>query len=150
MKKKLFRALPLIFVFAFALLIAGGAFAQSVFSDGVDNSVLPRNYNEDGSVSCGNPSFSASSVNFAEGDPSLLDYGEVLNVVIFICFSDEEISEEFPLSVTDEIADSFNGDCSLADYYSSLSYGEFTVTSVFPKKNTAYFVYKDNNSRSYY
>lgn len=150
MKKKLFRALPLIFVFAFALLIAGGAFAQSVFSDGEENSLLPRNYNEDGSVSCGNSSFVASSVNLAQGDPSLLDYGEVLNVVIFICFSDEEISEEFPLSVTEEIADSFNGECSLADYYSSLSYGEFTVTSVFPKKNTAYFVYKDKNPRSYY
>lgn len=148
MKKTFRRALPFLMVILFALIVVCGVFAQAS-----DESVVyftPRNYNEDGTHSDVISQSSDNGVNLAEGDPTLLDYGEVLNVVIFICFADEDISKVFPSSLTEEIADSFNGNSSLSDYYSTLSYGDFTVKSVFPKKNTAYFVYKDKNSRSYY
>ena len=113
----------------------------------------PVNFYEDGSCdrqSSGTPGVS-TGIKAAEGDPTLLQHSEVLNVVIFICFSDETESTFLPSSLTNAVMDKFNGNSvSLFDYYRTLSYGAFTVRSVAPTKNIGYYVYKDARTRSYY
>ena len=93
-------------------------------------------------------------INAAHGDPSLLEYGEIVNLVVLICFSDEIPSAEFPSADIQLLTERFNGEAfSLFDYYRTISYGALAVRSVFPTVstgNTAYYVYKAQNSRSYY
>lgn len=96
----------------------------------------------------------AATVFSAHGDPTLLERGEVTNVVIFICFSDETPLDSFPAVAMRSIEDRLNGDgFSLNDYYRTLSYGAFSVRSVLPTKETGstlYYVFKAQNKRSYY
>ena len=145
MKKISARALPIVLFIIIALITAGG-----IFSTLSSDIYLPRNYNENGTHSEITGSDKESGINLAEGDPTLLNHSEIYNIVIFICFSDETPSAEFPLSLTESIMDSFNGEWSMADYYRNLSYGKFSVNTVSPMKNTAYYVYKDTRTREYY
>lgn len=95
-----------------------------------------------------------ANIHTAHGEPTLLDYGEIVNLVIFICFSGETASVEFPSSDLRLLEERFNADAfSVFDYYRTLSYDTFSVRSVFPDVSagsTAYYVYKAKNTRSYY
>ena len=144
------RALPIVLFIIIALITVGGIFSQYFNETLSSDTYLPRNYNENGTHSEITGTDNENGINLAEGDPTLLNHSEIYNIVIFICFSDETPSTEFPLSLTESIMDSFNGEWSMADYYRNLSYGKFSVNTVSPMKNTAYYVYKDTRTREYY
>lgn len=149
MKKNLLRLLPIILIFLFALVLSLGV-AAFVRAQNDEVGLSPRNYNVDGTHSQ-TTSPDNRGINLASGDPSLLKHGKVYNIVIFICFSDENPSRMFSPEIINEINRGLNGDnSSLKNYYESLSYGAFSVESKFVYKNTGYFVYQDNNPRSYY
>ena len=138
MKKYTARLLPLILILVFALVVSVGVTAFDR-SEADEPTLSPRNYNEDGTHS--GSAAKNGGINFASGDPSLLKHGKVYNIVIFICFSDENPSRMFPSSTVEEIDRSLNGDnSSMKNYYESLSYGSFSVESKFVYNNTGYFV----------
>lgn len=85
-----------------------------------------------------------------KSDP-IVGYGNVTNVVIFICFADES-PNAVRSSVPSDLTDKFNGsDNSIKDYYNDLSYGMFSISSVFPTYNDgSFFIYRDAQPRSYY
>lgn len=148
MKKYTARLLPLILILVFALVVSVGVTAF-VRSETDEPTLSPRNYDEDGTHT--ESAAKNGGINFASGDPSLLKHGKVYNIVIFICFSDENPSRMFPSSTVEEIDRSLNGDnSSMKNYYESLSYGSFSVESKFVYNNTGYFVYRDSEPRSRY
>ncbi len=83
-------------------------------------------------------------------DSGLTSLSSITNLVIFICFSDDTISEVRE-SISVDIINMFNADDnSLKDYYQNLSYGSLTINSIFPTINGDYYIYKDTRTRSYY
>lgn len=76
--------------------------------------------------------------------------GEVLNnIVVFIKFADQTVnSEDYSY-----YSDIYNGSSSsVADYYNSVSYGQFTISSTFyPAPSGGYVTwYTDSHNRNYY
>lgn len=92
-----------------------------------------------------------SSINAATASNAVVSYGKAYNVVIFICFSDEDPAR-IRATIPSAINEKFNGDdYSLKDYYDKLSYGRFSFSSLFPTYDGgAYFIYRDDHPRSYY
>ncbi len=77
-------------------------------------------------------------------------FGDVTNVVIFICFADDSVSA-VQASANEKLINYYIGeDNSLKDYYSTISYGKINIDTIFPKLGADYFVYQAPNSRSYY
>ena len=109
------------------------------------------------SASCAAPAqepFHENTARFvaaSDQSDSIVSYGSVNNVVIFICFADENPTD-VRSSVPSDLTNRFNGsDNSIKDYYNDLSYGAFSITSVFPAYNDgSFFVYRDSQTRSYY
>ncbi len=97
------------------------------------------------------PEQSARIMTAAGDSDPIVAYGNATNVVIFICFADED---PFAVrsSVPGDLVSRFNGDDnSIKDYYNDLSYGSFSVDSIFPTYNDgAFFIYRDSHTRSYY
>lgn len=96
---------------------------------------------------------SCSSVLMSDGGGALLSQSEIVNVVIFICFADESVTDARS-TLDDSLISLFNGETqSLGDYYSELSYGAFSINTIFPyqdDQNTVFYVYRDAYARSYY
>ena len=91
-----------------------------------------------------------SSVKLSVGDTSLASAHKITNVVVFICFSDEDVSS-FRNLLNDGFISRFNGGVpSLYSYYHALSYGELVVNSIFATNETLFYIYRDNKARSYY
>ena len=93
-----------------------------------------------------------SKINAAAGgDDPIVNYGAAVNIVIFICFSDES-----PNAIRSSIPSDFESRCngddnSIKDYYHDLSYGQFSFTSIFPVYNDGrFFIYQDEHTRSFY
>ena len=112
-----------------------------------------RVYNTDGTITTIGNESTNSSIKSASHS-SLLNNSTVYNVVIFICFQDENPATVFTDAITSNIYNKFMGNSnSLKDYYLSLSYGSFSVDSLFAlrdKENNVYFVYQDIYTRSHY
>lgn len=90
-----------------------------------------------------------SSINYAVTDGKPV-YGEVTNVVIFICFSNED-ADAVSDKIDEDLIDIFEGeDNSLFDYYRDLSFGKIAVHSLFPSSGESCFVYKAPYARSHY
>ena len=90
-------------------------------------------------------------VNAASSDEPIVSYGSATNVVIFICFSDEDPAT-VRASIPADFRDRCNGtDNSIKDYYDKLSYGKFSFYSLFPSyDNGSFYIYRDGHPRSYY
>ncbi len=124
------------FLFFFVLIL-------TVLSLGVSCSVQKREEEVD---------FSGQAQILSADEPRpLTDSDEVINIVIFICFADEDV-RQVNGSIPADIDKSFNGaENSVGDYYSALSYGDFTLRTVFPVlSNGSFAIYKDEQTRSYY
>ncbi len=92
-----------------------------------------------------------SEINAAAGTPPIVSYGKATNVVIFICFSDED-PNFIRSSIPSDFVDRLNGeDNSIKDYYNDLSYGKFVFNSIYPTNaNGSIYIYQDVHTRSYY
>lgn len=76
--------------------------------------------------------------------------GDIVNPVVLICFADESV-EQTKASFTDAVRNYYIGESnSLQDYYSTISYGQIGITTIFPEADGELFVYKASNKRSYY
>lgn len=76
--------------------------------------------------------------------------GDLTNLVIFVCFSDEDV-DEVRLAIGDSLIGYFNGDDnSLKDYYQKESYNRIRVDSLFAVDSTEYFIYRANKTRNEY
>ncbi len=76
--------------------------------------------------------------------------GDIVNPVVLICFADESV-EQTRASFTDAVRNYYiGGSNSLQDYYSTISYGQIGITTLFPEADGELFVYKASNKRSYY
>lgn len=76
--------------------------------------------------------------------------GNITNLVIFICFSDENVNS-VKSTVTPTLINYYvGGSVSLKDYYYTETYGKITIDTLFPRDNNAYFVYKAPKSRTHY
>ena len=76
--------------------------------------------------------------------------GDIVNPVVLICFADESV-EQTRVSFTDAVRNFYIGESnSLQDYYSTISYGQIGITTLFPDADGELFVYKASNKRSYY
>ncbi len=76
--------------------------------------------------------------------------GDIVNPVVLICFADESV-EQTKASFTDAVRNYYIGESnSLQDYYSTISYGQIGITTLFPEADGELFVYKASNDRSYY
>lgn len=92
----------------------------------------------------------APPANASGIDSGLTSLSSITNLVIFICFSDENVAD-VRQTIDVNIINMFNAeDNSLKDYYRSLSYGSLTISSIFPMISGDYYVYKASRSRSYY
>ena len=90
-----------------------------------------------------------SSINYAVTDATPL-FGEVTNIVVFICFADES-EDTIRLAFGENLYDAFEGeDDSLFDYYRDISFGKIIVHTLFPTANEELFVYKAPYARSHY
>ena len=154
MTEKSTQIIRILLLVALAVLLASAVCVAFLPSAERETELAPVNFREDGSCdrdSSAGQKGVANGINMAEGDPTLLQHSEVVNVVIFICFSDETENTVMPSTLTTSVMDSFNGNSvSLFDYYRTLSYGAFTVRSIAPTRSVAYYVYNDIRSRSYY
>ena len=92
------------------------------------------------------------SLNGASAKSSKLTSDNITNLVILICFSDEDASSVFSNSVLSKVTNSYNdkNGLSLFNYYNEMSYNKFEVNSIFPIVNGNIYIYKDSNPRSYY
>ncbi len=93
----------------------------------------------------------AVTLSSATEERPIVDYGSATNVVIFICFSDEN-PNEIRAAIPADFDDRCNGtDNSIYDYYRKLSYGRFSFNSLFPLNNDgSFYIYQDSHNRSYY
>lgn len=98
--------------------------------------------------------------NSGEGGGTTVDYsgikaaeavtGDILNPVVLICFADESV-EQTKASFTDAVRNYYIGESnSLQDYYSTISYGQIGITTLFPEADGELFVYQSTEKRSYY
>lgn len=123
-----------IFIFLTAVICIGAIFGASV-------SVGGDRENVEG-VEC---FYDCEQVYAAE--PVL---GNITNVVIFICFSDEDITKAQATVDRDLINCYIGEDNSLKDYYSDISYGKIEIDTIFPREESKYFVYQAPYRRSHY
>lgn len=77
------------------------------------------------------------------------DGNEIVNIVIYICFSDEHVN------LDNQMIDNYlNGaNNSLTDYYNKISYGKINIHNINPIQNAQtgqIFIYRDNKPRAYY
>jgi len=75
--------------------------------------------------------------------------GDMVNSVILICFSGETVSD-VAYSFGARERGYFVGDCSLSDYYETISYGKIKITSLFPENGNNVFVYQASETRAHY
>lgn len=94
----------------------------------------------------------AASGSGMRGDPTLLRFDEVRNLIVLICFADEDPAEAFDEKTRKAIEENLNSENapSLKDYYSRLSGGEFTVNSLLLRDSDALFVYRDKRDRAFF
>lgn len=89
-------------------------------------------------------------IDYTSANLAPVTSGTLSNLVIFICFSDEDVSS-VQNSLDSSLIGLFNGsDNSLKDYYEEISYGKISVNSFFPLSGETFFVYRAAKSRSYY
>ncbi|MBO5304073.1 MAG: M6 family metalloprotease domain-containing protein [Clostridia bacterium] len=130
-----------------ATLLLSAVILVGVFSKNYEENVVGRLtiYDDDGATVIE----SKRKSGILKADNDLLSSYDVTNVVIFIYFQGESKSEF--LNSIENFDDHFNGDeISLRDYYSRLSYGTFSVNSIFAMENSQFCVYQASNNRSFY
>ncbi|MCR4661417.1 MAG: M6 family metalloprotease domain-containing protein [Clostridia bacterium] len=83
---------------------------------------------------------------------SQLTSDNITNVVILICFKDENPTNVFSDSKITNVVNNFNSNTgsSLHNYYYEMSYHNFSVNSIFPIQNSSIFIYQDQYNREYY
>ena len=149
-KTKIIKYIILTVLLALIVFLVGVFSSSTVESNKVGGL---RVYNTDGTITTIGNESTNSSIKSASHS-SLLNNSTVYNVVIFICFQDENPATVFTNTITSNIYNKFMGNSnSLKDYYLSLSYGSFSVDSLFAlrdKENNVYFVYQDIYTRSHY
>lgn len=88
--------------------------------------------------------------NYSEIKAAEAVKGDIVNPVVLICFADESV-EQTKASFTDAVRNYYIGESnSLQNYYSTISYGQIGITTLFPEADGELFVYKSSKTRSYY
>ena len=88
--------------------------------------------------------------NYSEIKAAEAVKGDIVTPVVLICFADESV-EQTKASFTDAVRNYYIGESnSLQNYYSTISYGQIGITTLFPEADGELFVYKSSKTRSYY
>ena len=79
-------------------------------------------------------------IDYTSANLAPVTSGTLSNLVIFICFPDEDVSY-VQNSLDSSLIGLFNGsENSLKDYYEEISYGKISVNSFFPLSGETFFV----------